>query len=108
MLPLLVSTLLGSMVKDMFNEIGIGAKTNRSLRATGASIPFQSSVPEKIVQECTGHRSLTALRLYERTTAKPNQQVQGRSHRYGWYGFNRTTFRGNNHIIRRRARQTGI
>ena len=24
--------------------------------------------------------------------------LQGRSHRYGWSGFNWTTFRGNNHI----------
>ena len=66
---------LGCMVKDIFNEIGIGDKTNHSLRATGASILFQSNVPEKIIQERTGHRSLKALRLYERTTAKQNQQV---------------------------------
>ena len=52
---------LASMVKDMFNEIGIGDKTNHSLRATGASILFQSNVPEKIIQERTGHRSLKAL-----------------------------------------------
>ena len=26
------------------------------------------------------------------------QTWQGRSHQYGWSGFNRTTFQGNNHI----------
>ena len=66
---------LATMVKDMFQEIEIQDKTNHSLRATGASTLFQSDVPEKIVQECTGHNSIKALRLYERTTAQQNEQV---------------------------------
>jgi len=41
---------------------------------------------------------------------------QGHSHRYGWYSFNLTTFRGNNHIsaniiheyMQRPAQQTSI
>ena len=32
-------------------------------------------MPEKIIQERTGHRSLKALRLYERTTASQHQSV---------------------------------
>ena len=32
------------------------------------------------------------------TRPRASKHLQGRSHRYGWYGFNRTTFRGNNHI----------
>lgn len=52
----------------MFQQIGVTGKTNHSLRATGASALFEANVPEKIIQERTGHRSLKALRLYERTT----------------------------------------
>ena len=59
---------LATMVKSMFSKIGISGKTNHSLRATGASQMFQAGVPEKIVQERTGHRSTEALRMYERTT----------------------------------------
>ena len=39
------------------------------------SVLFQANVPEKIIQERTGHRSLKALRLYERTTGEQHQQV---------------------------------
>ena len=45
-----------------------GKKTNHSLRATGASELFKRGVPEKIVQERTEHRSLEALRTYERSS----------------------------------------
>ena len=59
---------LSTMVKSMFTQIGISGKTNHSLRATGASNLFQAGIPEKIIQERTGHRSLKALRMYERMT----------------------------------------
>ena len=59
---------LATMVKSMFAMIGVSGKTNHSLRATGASEMFEAGVPEKIVQERTGHRSTEALRMYERTT----------------------------------------
>lgn len=59
---------LATMVKSMFSEIGVSGKTNHSLRATGVSQMFQAGVPEKIMQERTGHRSTEALRMYERTT----------------------------------------
>ena len=42
--------------------------TNYSLRATSASRMFTSGVPEKIGAEFTGHKSLTSLRQYERTS----------------------------------------
>ena len=46
---------LGRMVKEFFSEIGITGKTNHSLRATGPSARFEANVPEKIIQERTGH-----------------------------------------------------
>ena len=45
----------------------VGHKTNHSLRATAASEMFARQVPEKLIQERTGHRSLEALRTYERS-----------------------------------------
>ena len=50
-------------------------KTNHSLRATSATQMYNSSVPEKIIQERTGHRSLEALRMYERINQQQHQVV---------------------------------
>ena len=36
---------------------------------------FRAGVPEKIIQERTGHRSVKALRTYERTTATQRLSV---------------------------------
>ena len=36
---------------------------------------FEAGVPEKIIKESTGHRSLEALRLYERTTNEQQKAV---------------------------------
>ena len=36
---------------------------------------FRAGVPEKIIQEHTGHRSLKALRAYQRTTAAQHLAV---------------------------------
>ena len=43
-----------------------GRKTNHSLRATAATEMFRQGVPKKVIQERTGHRSIEALRTYER------------------------------------------
>lgn len=67
---------LANMVKDMCMEAGITEpKTNHSLRATGTTRLFQANVPEKIIQKTTGHRSLEALRTYERVSTEQHQAV---------------------------------
>ena len=67
---------LGKMVKNMCVDADVaGNKTNHSLRATGATILFNAEVPEKLIQERTGHRSINALRQYERTTPAQQQDV---------------------------------
>ena len=67
---------LARMVSQMCEDAGIkGHKTNHSLRATAASELFCANVPEKIIQERTGHRSLTALRTYEHITEQQHQVV---------------------------------
>lgn len=67
--------MLQSMVKEICTSAGIECKTNHSLRATSAARLFDANVPEKLIQERTGHRTLTSLRLYERTSMEQNLAV---------------------------------
>ena len=62
-------------MKDKCLECGIDVKTNHSLRATGASTMFQSSVWEKIIPTTTGHGSWDALHTYEKTSFQQHQAV---------------------------------
>ena len=67
---------LQSMVKDMCAEAGVnGNKTNYSLRAAGATQLFSARVPEKVIQQRTGHKSLDALRRYENTSKHQYRSV---------------------------------
>ena len=52
--------------------------TNRSLWATATSRMFLNNVPEKIIAEKTGHRSLAGLRAYENTTHSQEKAVTKR------------------------------
>lgn len=50
---------LGKFVKEICDKGNIdGHKTNHSLRATGVSDLFQAGVPEKLIQQRSGHLSL--------------------------------------------------
>jgi len=66
---------LGNMVRDMYDDAWIPRKMNHSLRATGTTTLFQSNVPENIIQKTAGHRSTSALRMYERISAEQHQAV---------------------------------
>ena len=66
---------ISKMLTNMCSEAGIEKKTNHSLRVTGATSLFEKQVPEKIVKERTGHRSLTALRMYKRTSPTQHKAV---------------------------------
>ena len=67
---------LNQKVKNMCLQAGVsGNKTNHSLRATGATQMYEKGAPEKLIQERTGHRSLEALRAYERTSANQHRAV---------------------------------
>ena len=64
------------MVKDICADGAImGTKSNHSLRATGAMELYQAGVPEKVIQEHTGHLSLTGLHQYEHTSGKQHETV---------------------------------
>ncbi len=55
--------------------------TNHSLRATAVTRMFNKGVPEKLIAEKSGHRSLKALRVYERPSVSqeksPGTCLQG-------------------------------
>ena len=67
---------LNGMVAAMFEEAGgQERKTNHSLRVAGATALYTGDVPEREIQQRTGHRSLEALRKYERTSEQQQQAI---------------------------------
>ena len=64
------------MVATMFEEAGgQERKTNHSLRVAGATALYTGNVPERDIQQRTGHRSLEALRKYEHTSEQQQQAM---------------------------------
>ena len=62
---------LNDMVKSMCTEAKLqGGYTNHSLRASGATELFRHHAPEHVIQQFTGHRSVTALRQYEKVAVE--------------------------------------
>ena len=60
----------------MSEEAGTSIRyTNHSLRATSTTRLFASNIPEKVIQEKSGHRSLAGLRAYEKTTTSQERSV---------------------------------
>ena len=73
--PVGVNTLK-TILPKMSEEAGASVRyTNHSLRATSASRLFASGIPEKVIQEKTGHHSLAGLRAYEKTTSTQERTV---------------------------------
>ena len=66
---------LAGMVSEMCEAGGVKRRTNHSLHATGASALFQGNVPEKVIQQTTGHRSVEALHVYERPSDDQQRKV---------------------------------
>ena len=61
---------LRTMVRDTCAEAGI---TEKKTNHSGASYIFSASVPEKLIQSRTGHRSLEALILNEKPSHEQHQ-----------------------------------
>ena len=59
-------------------ELGVSICTNHSLRATAIARMFRSKVPESIIAENSGYRSIAALHSYEHTSCE-QEQVAGRA-----------------------------
>ena len=62
------------MLKSMCTRAGDhGNKTNHSLRAYEVTEMFHAGVPEKVIQDRSGHRSLDGLRKYETISEKQKE-----------------------------------
>ena len=62
-------------IEVMCREAGISEKTtNHSLRATGATAFSSAGVPEKLIRDVTGHRSIVC-QLYERPSLAQKEAV---------------------------------
>ena len=66
---------LDRMVKDIFLDAGIEGKTNHSLRVAGATRMYNQGIQEKTIQSRTGHKSVEALRVYERPGVKQHREA---------------------------------
>ena len=63
-------------LKNVSSDAGIdGNKVNHGLHTTSTTEMVQAHVPEKSNQESTGHRSLAALRTYERSTEEQHRAM---------------------------------
>ena len=56
---------LKKFVQTITCEAGVSGYTNHSLRATAMTRMFNQGVPEKVIADKSGHRSLDGLRAYE-------------------------------------------
>jgi hypothetical protein len=75
------SKILAGLLKNMTTEAGLeGNFSNHSLRAKGATVLYDAGVAEGVIQKRTGHKSLDALRCYERTTMTQNLEVSNLLH----------------------------
>ena len=67
---------LKKFIPELSAKSGIGVHyTNHSLRATAITRMFNAGIPEKIIAENSGHRSVKALRCYERTSDEQQKEV---------------------------------
>lgn len=67
---------LKNILPDLSRKSGIGVHyTNHSLRATSITRMFNNGLPEKLIAEMSGHKSVKALRCYERTSSAQQQAV---------------------------------
>ena len=70
---------LKKFVADMSTDAGLSVRyTNHSLCATAVTRMYNTGVPEKIISDISGHKSLKALRAYERTSTE-QQKTAGES-----------------------------
>ena len=67
------------MIPKIFEKAGLQNKySNHSLRVTSITRMFNAGITEKVMAERSGHRSLKALRTYEKTSVEL-EQLAGQS-----------------------------
>ena len=70
------TNILKNMLPELSEKSGIGVHyTNHSLRATAITRMFNKGIPEKVIAETSGHKTMKALRCYEHTSQQQQQAV---------------------------------
>ena len=68
--------LLKNILPELSKRSGCSVRyTNHSLRATAITHMFNSGVPEKLIAENSRHKSMKALRCYERTSSDQHKGI---------------------------------
>ena len=74
---------LKTFIPEISAESGVQVHyTNHSLRATSVTRMYNRGVPENLIGEKSGHRSIKALRAYEKTS-EDQQKIAGQSIQMG-------------------------
>ena len=68
--------MLGNVVKKVMGKAGFdGHFTNHSLRRSCATNLYDNGVPEQVIQETTGHRSVEGVRAYKCTSSAMKRKM---------------------------------
>ena len=66
----------GNVVKKVMGKTGFdGHFTNHSLRRSCATNHYDNGLPEQVIQETTGHRSIEGVRAYKRTSSAMRRKM---------------------------------
>ena len=67
---------LANVVKKVMGKAGFdGHFTNHSLRRNCVTNLYDNGVPEQVIQETTGHRSVEGVRAYKRTSSAMKRKI---------------------------------
>ena len=67
---------MGNVVEKVMGKAGFdGHFTNHSLRRSCATNLYHNVVPEQVIQETTGHRSVEGVRAYKRTSSAMKRKM---------------------------------
>ena len=73
---------LSTFMKDLSKKCGLSKiYTNHSLRATAATVLHNDNFSASTVQSITGHKSVSSLSIYQRTSTKQKMQMASSLHR---------------------------
>ena len=66
---------LATLVKEMISEVSFDGKNKHSLWATGATGMYNHGIPQKMIEQRTGHMSRGGLRVYEQPGEEQHHQA---------------------------------
>ena len=72
---------LGNVIKNIMAKAGFeGYYTNHSLRCSCATTLYDNNIPEQVIQDTTGHRSVEGVRAYKCTSSAMKRKMSAVLH----------------------------